>query len=503
MFLISLYGDDQTEVGRDFLRQWQPSGVVLFGYNAGTPPAVTSLTNTFQQTINEAGGLPLFIAVDQEGGVVARLTDGFTVLPTPLLLTAAGSELAYQSGQIVGQELRAVGINMNLAPVADLETNPDNPIIRRRSFGSDPQRAGAALASYVSGLQSAGVIATLKHFPGHGDTTEDSHAELPIVTLDRERLNAVEFEPFRQGIAANAGAVMVAHIWYPALEPIENLPATLSQNIVTGLLREELGFDGLILTDAMDMNAVDLAYSYQDAAIMAVQAGVDLVALGPHVGLETQAQAIQAVIDAVRSGDISETRVRASVERILAAKAAYNVLNWQMLDPVTAAERVNADAHAQIIPDLFAAGTTLVFDHSGYIPLQAEHLTMIYPATRPSLVADCNQYREGIRWVGVSGTPQDEEIAWAVDAARASDVTVVFTLDAVYNTQQQKLVNALPPDKSVVVALWSPYDVTTFPGISTYLASYSPLPQAQPAVCAVLFGAREATGQWPLTLTLP
>jgi beta-N-acetylhexosaminidase len=302
MFMVSLYGAELTEVGRDFLQHWQPGAIALFGNNAGSPEAITTLTNAYQQTITEAGGLPLLLAVDQEGGVIAHLTEGFTTFPAPLLLTATGDpELAHAAGQAMGEELTAVGINMNLAPVADLETNPNNPIIQRRSFGSDPQLTAPIIVAFADGLQDGGVLATLKHFPGHGDTSADSHTTLPVVNHNRERLDTVELVPFQAGIEAGVEAVMVAHIWYPALEPQENLPSTLSHNVITGLLREELGFDGLIMTDALAMDAIDTSYSLEDASVLAVQAGVDLLSFGTNAGLQTQGQAIQAVVDAVRT----------------------------------------------------------------------------------------------------------------------------------------------------------------------------------------------------------
>jgi beta-N-acetylhexosaminidase len=503
MFMVSLYGPELTEVGRDFLRRWQPGALALFGSNAGAPEDVTALTNAFQHTITDAGGLPLLIAVDQEGGLIAHLRDGFTEFPAPMLVTATGDpELAYAFGEAIGQELRAVGITMNLAPVADLETNPDNPIIRRRSFGSDPHLTAPMIAAVVRGLQDAGVLATLKHFPGHGDTSADSHVALPVIRHSRERLHSVELIPFQAGIAVRAEAVMVAHIWYPALELQENLPATLSHEVVTGLLREDLGFDGLIMTDALAMDAIDTAFSYEDAAVMAVQAGVDVLAFGTNAGLQTQGQAIQAVVDAVRAGLISEERINTSVQRILDVKARYGILEWQPLDVAGASERVNREAHEALVETLFRAGVTVVYDDRGVLPLSdASSLAFVYPATRTQVARECEVYHAGIDWVGVSGSPQDEEIAWARSAARSADTVVVFTQNAVDDVQQQALVRALPPEKTIVVALWSPYDWTAFPDISGYVTTYSPLRPAVPAACAVLFGAIPAQGQLPIALS--
>jgi len=503
LFMVSLFGSQLNESEREFLQRWQPGAVALFGNNAGTPDEVTRLTNAYQQTMVDAGGVPLLIAVDQEGGVISHLTDGFTTFPAPLVITATGDDdLAFAVGQAMGQELAAVGVNMNLAPVADLETNPNNPIIQRRAFGSDPHIAAPIVASVARGLQDAGVLATLKHFPGHGDTTTDSHVTLPVVNLSRERIESVELVPFQAGIDAGAEAVMVAHIWFPALEPQANLPATLSRNIVTGLLRDEMGFGGLIVTDALAMDAIDTAYSYADASVQAIQAGVDLVAFGISTGMQSQEQAMQAVVDAVRAGTIPEARINESVQRILDVKARYSLLDWQPLDPATAAQRVNRDAHRQLVAQVFREAVTLVYDDHHILPLSGDgSVAIVYPATRTQIMRECSAYDANIIWVGASESPQNVEIGWARDAARRADTVVVFTLNAIDDPQQQALVNALPPEKTIVVALWSPYDWTTFPDVSGYIATYSPLRASVPAACAILFGQIPARGQLPVALS--
>jgi len=202
LFIVQLYGSQLTEAGRDFLTRYQPGGIVLIGENAGTPAEVAALVNSFQSTIIGAGGLPLLVTVDQEPGPIRHLEVGFTQWPTPALITASGeTQLAFDVGAATAVELQAVGVNMNLSPVADLETNPTNPIITRRSFGSNPEMVGPMVAAYAEGLQANGVLATVKHFPGHGASVGDSHTELPVIDLPRERLEQVELAPFRAAIA--------------------------------------------------------------------------------------------------------------------------------------------------------------------------------------------------------------------------------------------------------------------------------------------------------------
>lgn len=501
MFMVTIHGAQLPETGRDFLQHWQPGAIVLFNSNLTTPQAITQLTNSYQQAIIASGGLPLLVAIDQEGGRVQRLNDGFTMLPVPSLLTAANDPAVVQAvGHAVAEELRAVGISMNLAPVADLETNPDNPIIRRRAFGSDPHIVGQTLSAYVQGLQAGGVLATLKHFPGHGDTSSDSHVELPVLPHTRERLLAVETVPFV--LAGQADAIMAAHIWYPEIEPQPNLPASLSGTILTGLLRQELGYNGIIMTDAVDMDAVDRQFDYTQAAVLAVQAGADMIASGPAISLEAQAAMIQAVIDAVHSGDIPQSRIRESAARIIEAKARYNLLDWQPLDPARTAERINQPAHEALLESLFQAAVTIVYDHADLLPVPPERsVAVIYLGTRNYTVPACTAHREDIRWLAVAQRPGAQETAWAVDIAGRVETVIVFTDNAHENSQQQALVQALPPEKTVVVALSSPYDWQHFPDVAAYMLTHSPLPPAIPAACAVLFGAQPAQGILPVTLS--
>lgn len=501
MFLVGIYGPTLNEPNRDLLTTWQPGGAVLFVSNVGTPDAVTRLTNQWQSAVTGAGGVPLFIATDQEGGVIARLKDGFTTFPAMMLLTATGDvNMAVRTGEAMARELSAVGINMNLAPVADLYTNLRNPIIGRRSFGSEPERTGQMLAGLIRGMQGGGVMSTAKHFPGHGDTSEDSHTSLPVVTYPREELDRVEFAPFRWTIAAGVESVMVAHIWYPALDPDEPIPSSMSRNVVTGLLREEMGFDGLIMTDAIEMDAIDTRMTYAEASIRAIEAGIDIVAFGAHLGPRTQADSMQAVVDAVRSGRLSEDRIDESVRRILDAKSRYGVLDWQPLAPEHADARVNAAAGSALVSELFDAGVTIAYDQNGVLPLPTDKsVALIYPASRPSIRTECDRH-PNITWVGVRESPDSGDIARAVGAARSADIAVVFTLNAGTDRTQQALVNALPVEKTVAVALFSPFDWTAFPGVSAYVTTYSPLPESIPAACGVLTGRIAAKGSLPVAL---
>ncbi len=507
MFIVSLFGDGLTRAERDFLQTWQPGGVVLLEKNVGDPRQTTEVTNALQRALTEMGAVPLLIAIDQEGGLIAHLRDGFTEWPVPMLLTATGdSELAYDVGMAQAVELRAVGVNMNLAPVADLNTNPNNPIIGRRAYGSYPQQVAPIISALIRGLQDGGVLATAKHFPGHGDTREDSHLELPTLFYGREALFGRELIPFIAAIEAASGAIMVGHIAFPELEPSgEVLPSSLSATIVGGLLRQELGYDGLIVTDALDMDAIDTRYRPERAALMAVEAGHDLIILGAHAGPEMQIRAMQGVVAAVEDGSIDEARIDASVRRILRAKARLGLLDdWRPLDPMTASARVNTEQHTQLVATLFRKGVTMVWDEGAYIPLaEGAQAVIVYPSTRPFIREACAQTGINATYIGVSASPTAEEVQWAQEAMRRADVGFVFTLNADTNRAQQDLVRALPAQKVVVIALWSPYDGLYFPDIAGYVVTYSPIPPSAMVACEVIGGAIKAIGQLSVALESP
>lgn len=492
--VATFYGYPPNAQMRELLARWQVGAVVLLPSNIGTPQEVTRTTNALQQAITEAGGVPLFIGVDQEGGLIAHLKDGFTEFPVPALWTATGEpELAFAVGEAIGREMMAVGVNWNLSPVADLATNPRNRVIGRRSFGSDPRLVAQTVAEVVRGLQSSGVLATVKHFPGHGDTAEDSHVTLPILMHDIARLQAVELVPFAQAITAGVGAVMTAHIAYPNVDGAPNRPASLSPTIVEWLLREGMDYTGVVVTDAMDMDAIDTRYSPSESALLALEAGSDLLLLGAHLSPQTQMNVMQAIVDAVRAGRISEARLEASVRRILAAKERFGVLDWQALSEADAQERLSAFDHSGLVRQLFEAGITVAYD-DGILPLGAG-TAFIYPATRTSLWEACRPLAEGVQALAVSNSPTEEEIAWARGLAQRSQKVVVFTQNADTNPRQRALVQALPPEKTLVVALQSVYDITTLPRVGAYMVTYSPMRAANAPLCEILFGQRRAQGR--------
>ncbi|ABN51560.1 MAG TPA: glycoside hydrolase family 3 protein [Hungateiclostridium thermocellum] len=303
------------------IQNFNPGGIILFSENIDTIPQTQKLIRDMQ----EASKIPMFIAVDEEGGRIARIGNNpkmhSTKIPSAQTIGLADDpELAYEAGRILGAELSALGFNMNFAPVADVNTNPDNPVIGDRSFGSDPYKVGLMVQAMSKGMQEQNVCTVLKHFPGHGDTSYDSHLGQVVINHDIERLRQIELTPFKMGIKAGADGVMTAHIIMPNITG-SNLPATLSEEILSGLLRNELKHEKLIITDAMEMKAISNYWSSSKAAVMAFKAGADIILMP-----ESFEEAYNGILKAVKDGEITEERLNQSLQRILALKFERNIL---------------------------------------------------------------------------------------------------------------------------------------------------------------------------------
>lgn len=497
MFMVSFFGEGLNEASRDFMRQMMPGGVGVFASNGVSPAAVTRSTNAWQALATQIGAkVPLLIATDQEGGTVQRLNDGFTAFPWGAALSAMPLEQTSQVAQMTAIELRAVGVNMNFAPVADLY-HPEGRFMSKRVWGHDPERVGQAVAAYVRGLQARGVIATLKHFPGHG-AAANSHFELPTLALSCQALER-EWLPFRMGIAAGAEVVMVAHLNVPSLDPTPNLPATLSKPIVSDVLRGALGFTGVIITDAMDMGAVQQGFMPAEAAVRAVQAGVDMLATGPKLPLSDQLSMKRAIIDAVLSGAIPSAQIDNSVRQILRLKAKYGLLTWQPLDALTASERAQVTAHSAALKSIYLR-TISVVRPTALLPLDPswQKIGLIYPGAYSSLPNVCGIYGAPTRQLAYSLTPTDGELAIAREINAQVDVAVIFTFNLDEYPRQASLVNTFAPQKTVVVALQSPYDALQGIQPAGYVTVFNPYPAAMRAACAVLYGAFPPKGTFSL-----
>jgi beta-N-acetylhexosaminidase len=505
LFLFSLNGTSFTEDMRRLIAERHAGGMVFFGYNIGTPGEVTQLINEMQRTALTNGlPIPLLTAVDQEGGRVMRLQDApFSPFPSPMALGAADDpDLTFRVAAAIGEEMLACGLNLDLAPVLDVNTQPDNPVINVRSFGENPEKVAVHGEAFIQGLQSVGVAATGKHFPGHGSTSVDSHYDLPIVELDHDLLMQ-EMSPFRQGITAGVGAIMTAHVLYPALD---QTPATFSKPIMTDLLRGEFGFQGVLISDALTMGAVsearnDPAYVLRDTLL----AGVDMLAYGSLPDgraptLAAQITMLEMVITLVESGLVDESRIDESVRKILNLKAHFGLLDWQPLDPATIGDRLKTAAHQALLTEVANRSVTLFSDGAGLLPLDpVDPLTILYPAELP-------QTGEAL----LSGQPNALSLAYPVSpdertARRLANQVgrgkvVCLTFDTHRYPSQATLVNLLPVERTIIIAGQSPYDLLHFPQVQTYLMTYGISPQAMGAAQGVLFGNLTAQGKAPVSL---
>ena len=382
----------------------------------GQPLELASLTNRLQSV----AALPLLTASDFEWGVAMRVS-GATKFPRAMAFGAAGDpQLAFEAAKVIGRESRALGVHVNFAPVADVNNNPRNPVINIRSFGEDPVRVSGLLAAWVKGLQESGMQATLKHFPGHGDTDVDSHLGLPIVAHPRARLDAVELAPFRGGIAAGAAGVMVAHIEMPAIDP-QKRPATFSPVIVGDLLRQQMKFDGVIYTDSMKMDAITKMATPGDAAVNAVKAGVDAVLDSPD-----SAAAAAAIVAAVKAGTIPRTQVERSVRRLLETKARLGLHRVRTVNLDAAPLSVGGRQHETIAQAVSDRSITLIKDGRAMVPLPT-------PRTGSVMYLSVLDYPSGWRISSPSRTmiPELKKRWTATEAFEISDHTTLTELEMV------------------------------------------------------------------------
>jgi beta-N-acetylhexosaminidase len=527
--MVSFEGYSLPESFEELLRRRHVGGVTLFrANNVWDPAQVRELTGSLQRAAEASGQPPLLIGVDQEGGTLLALA-GTTPFPGNMALGATRSpELARRVGLAVGRELAAVGINVNYAPVCDVNINPRNPVIGTRSFGGEPEEVAGLAGAMVEGLQEAGVAATAKHFPGHGDTSSDSHHALPVLPFDEERLLGVELPPFASAIKAGVKLVMSAHISLPGLTGDETLPATLSPQIMEGLLRGKLGFGGVSISDAMDMGGVHQGRGQAAGSMAAAAAGVDLIMLMDSG--ETMESVYEALVQATERGDLSLEQTLVSVQRVLDLKAwvrapfrdrapfregGFTGGRGEGAQP--GLEVVGCEEHRALAYEVGARAVTLVRDDAGILPLRVsgeERVLAVVPRPADLTPADTSSYdtprlAEALRAhhsevdeVIVPLNPGASYIAALVERARGYAVTIVGTINAHDHEGQADLVDALLSAgiKVVTVALRLPYDIKAYPAAPTYVCTYSLQAPSLAALADALFGRIPFAGKLPVSL---
>jgi beta-N-acetylhexosaminidase len=478
------FGPDVT-TGAQAVAKYHLGGVIYFTWsdNLSDPAQIAGLSNGLQGAALADTSVPLQISTDQEGGVVNRIGAPLAVGPGNMAIGATfDPRNAYRAAQVSGAELRALGITEVDAPVVDVNTNPQNSADGVRSFGDRTVPVALNSAAAIAGYRAAGIGTQAKHFPGLGDTTVNTDNGVAVTDESRAAILTTHVPPFLASIAAGAASVMAAHIVAPSLDP-SGAPASLSQPIITGLLRNQLHYNGVVITDALDAAALN---GYTDAQIVldAVNAGVDQLLMPRDVP-----GAIQTLIDAVGAGTISESRIDQSVRRILKTKTH---------DPyVPAQPAVGTPDHLATMAGIASHSITKL--RGAALPLRPGQKVLVTgwgASTTTNLAAALGATRF------YTGSPSDAVIAQAVTAARAADVTVVTTYNAWGDTNQQKLVNALlATGKPIVVAsVGGPYDIGSFPTAPTYLAAYDYQPVSVTALAAVLQGKVKTTGHLPVTI---
>lgn len=531
LFVTYVYGSDSTnpapadrtanlaafgvETPAEVVDRFHLGGVVYFAWshNLDNVRQIATLSNGLQAASLRPGGkdeVPLLISTDQEQGVVQRMPAPAAQFPGSMALGAARSaDAAHLAAEVTGRELSAVGIRQPYAPVADVNVNPANPVIGVRSFGADPDLVSGLTRAQVAGFeQGAGVTAVAKHFPGHGDTATDSHTGLPVIHHTREQWDRIDAPAFRAAIAAGVDSIMTAHIVVPALDPSGD-PATLSPTILTGVLRQEFGYQGVVVTDALNMAGVRTKYGDARVPVLALKAGADQLLMPPNLAL-----AYDSVLQAVRGGELTERRIDESVRRILSVKYRQGLARSPYVDVEAAVASVGAGDHLAAVAQVTDQTLTAVRNDAGLLPLPGADRSVLVTGWNNAAFNPIGRLADGFTGRGSRTTalpatlPSTQAIANAAAQAAQHDLTVVLVNKA-WDTavgdpraSQQQLVAALVATGKpvIVVAVRDPYDIAYLPGVSTYLATYTYTPAAMDTLVRVLHGDLSPRGRLPVTI---
>lgn len=496
-----------TELTDDFcrmVREQKIANVILFRENIESRAQLTRICAEIQALVREATGHGAFITIDQEGGTVTRMPDDAVNVPGAMAIASTGDpENAYRAGLLTGRELRALGVNFDLAPSVDVNCNPKNPVIGARSYGDRPDTVSRFSTRMIQGLLDGGVLCSAKHFPGHGDTDTDSHLALPCVDKSRAELDKMELAPFAAAIRAGVPAIMTTHILFPQMEP-SGVPATMSRRIMTDLLRGEMGFDGLIISDCMEMRAIKDHFGTVNGVVAAMGAGVDLVFVTHNTLLG--GEAAEAVCEAVRAGRLDAAEMEASANRILAYKEKW-------VDAVQPEPFDYDAARAESEAMLQKTVTEVNRPAAGRTEPGASPLCIGCAAYRTSLVGNVDDGTANVfgnvmaealggEAVQMSADPDAAEIAALTEQAKGHSSAVVGTFNAYLRTGQRALIESLAAAGVPVIAvsLRVPYDLAGLPESVWSLAAYEYSPQSVRAAARILRGEAQPEGKLPVTL---
>lgn len=509
--MLAFKGTEAPDRILSLLEQRAIGGFSLFRlFNVKSPAQIRVLTTTLQSAAAQAGHPRLLIATDQEGGQLVSMGEGTTQFPGNMALGATRDpDLAYLVGRAIGKELAALGINVNYGPVCDLNTNPDNPNVGVRAFGDDSELVSQFGAAMISGMQEAGVAATAKHFPGNGESAIDPHYGVPVLSHSEKRLDEYELVPFHRAIEANVKVMMTAHVAIPALTGRVDLPATLSPSIMTGLLREKMGYEGLLISDALDMGAITQGLGQVIDVITAVRAGIDLLLLMHDEEAEERVTAGLRL--AAARGLLGDKRLKESVNRILSLKDWIGGFRQPGFDVIGCAE------HLELEQTVARRSITLVRNEVGLLPIRlpAEaRIAVIMPNpedltpadtssyVKPALAESIRKYHENVDVFLVSQQPMASELSAVTGDSAEFDLIVAGTASASMQPQQGAMVDQLIATgiPVVTVALRTPYDLIAYPRTDTHVCAYGIQPSTMAALAATLFGKIPFGGKLPVTI---
>lgn len=511
-------GSPEFEQVRKWVQDDHVGGLVM---SIGLPHSYAAKLNEMQRI----APLPLLVASDMENGSGMRMANiyafpsllaqgGGTVFPPVMSLGAIGSpELAYQLGRVLGREARAVGVHINFGPVLDVNSNPLNPIINTRSFGEDPAAVSALATAYIRGARSAGLMTTGKHFPGHGDTGTDSHIDLPVITADREHLNRVDFPPFVAAIKEGIDGIMTAHIAVVGVLGKDAPPATLSPVFMTEILRNDLGFRGLLLTDAMTMGGVSRKYGATEPLIMALNAGADILLMPRNV-----TTAIETIVTGVQTGRVKQSRVDDAVRLILTTKAKAGLIDGRLVSLNAVDSIVNVPEHAAIAKEIAERSITLARDNGNNVPLRADDkriLSVTYAG--PSDVLAGRVFNEDLAAAGksvrrVSVDARTGETEWTALRASADSFDVVLASAYVLPEESAGSVQirggfpgfvesvSAAGKRIAAISFGSPYLLSAFPSVPAYMLAWGGAPLSQRAAAEAILGNHAISGHLPVSL---
>jgi beta-N-acetylhexosaminidase len=514
MVMCGFQGTQPSSEIEELIGKFHVGGVIYFSRNVNDSQQISQLSQDLQHIAKKSSELPLLISIDQEGGMVARIVEGITLMPGNMALGATRDvQGVFEAAKISGKELRLLGINMNFAPSVDINNNPLNPVIGVRSYGEKADLVSEMGIAAFKGYQESGVAATIKHFPGHGDTDVDSHLDLPTILHDLGRLNQLELAPFRKAIEDGVDAIMTAHVVFPALGET-NTPSTLSPKVISQLLRSQLNYNGVIVTDCMEMKAISDYFGTEEAAVAAVEAGVDIVLISHS--FHRQVGAIEALVKAVESGRIPEARIDQSVERIIQLKRNRKMDQWmESWDEIK--DMIGEEKGRSIAQGLSEKSITLIKDDTQQLPLNPQKKTYVL-WTKVKVTSDIDEiftqkdtlggflssYITQMRERRIGTNPTEEEISDVLEESSNYEQVIVTSYNATFHPGQSKLIHRLMQREDVnlvVVALRNPFDLIQFSQVQTYLACYESRPLALQSVAKVLMGEIQAKGKLPVTIS--